>query len=172
MCATNSPCPSGVGPGNGGVDTGRARGILRRMRRETDPHLEVALNRIGDRWTLLIIHALMAGSRRFNELMADVEGIAPNILTKRLRQLEIDALVAITPYSHKPVRFSYTLSQPGLELAAALESLSAWGAKQVGDTLPGTRHLACGTTVEQRPWCPTCATLVDADALEDQLDWV
>jgi DNA-binding HxlR family transcriptional regulator len=142
------------------------------MRRETDPHLDVALNRIGDRWTLLIIHALLAGSRKFNELMGDVDGIAPNILTKRLRQLEIDALIVVTPYSQKPVRFSYTLTEPGRELAAALNSLSAWGAKQSGDVRPGARHRTCGTTVEVRPWCPTCNTWVDAEALDEQLDWV
>ena len=75
----------------------------------------------------------MAGSRRFNELMADVEGIAPNILTKRLRQLEIDALVVSTRLIRtKPVRLAYTLTEPGRELAAALASLSAWGARQTG----------------------------------------
>ena len=140
-------------------------------RRDTDPHLDLALDRIGDRWTLLIVDALMGGPRRFNELMADVEGIAPNILTKRLRQLEIDALVVATPYSHKPVRLAYTLTEPGRELAAALASLSAWGARQTGDTRQLPRHPKCGTPVEPRPWCPTCNTWLDADTPDEPLDW-
>jgi len=114
----------------------------------------------------------MAGARRFNELMADVEGIAPNILTKRLRQLEVDALVVATPYSQKPLRLEYTLTEPGRELAAALESLSAWGARQTGATRDRTRHTTCGTPVEARPWCPTCNTWVNADAMEEPLDWI
>lgn len=140
-------------------------------RRDTDPHLDLALDRIGDRWTLLLVDALMSGPRRFNELMADVEGIAPNILTKRLRQLEIDALVVAAPYSYKPVRLAYTLTEPGRELAAALASLSAWGARQAGDTRQLPRHAKCGTPVEPRPWCPTCNTWLDADAPDEPLDW-
>lgn len=140
-------------------------------RRDTDPHLDLALDRIGDRWTLLLVDALMSGPRRFNELMADVEGIAPNILTKRLRQLEIDALVVAAPYSYKPVRLAYTLTEPGRELAAALASLSAWGARQTGDTRQLPRHPKCGTPLEARPWCPTCNTWLDADAPDEPLDW-
>jgi DNA-binding HxlR family transcriptional regulator len=140
-------------------------------RRDTDLHLDLALDRIGDRWTLLVVHALMGGSRRFNELMADVEGIAPNILTKRLRQLEIDALVVSTPYSTKPVRLAYTLTEPGRELAAALASLSAWGARQTGDTRELPKHPTCGTPVETRLWCPTCNIWVETDAPAEPLDW-
>lgn len=144
-------------------------------RRDTDPHLDLALERIGDRWTLLIIHALMGGSRRFNELMGDVEGIAPNILTKRLRQLEVDSLVVAAPYSQRPVRLEYVLTEPGRELAAALASLSAWGARQTGSTTALLRHSTCGTPVEVRPWCPTCGVWIESPAQgtdTNELDWV
>ena len=50
--------------------------------------LEAALERVGDRWSLLLVEALLAGPRRFNELGEAVPGIAPNILTDRLRRLE------------------------------------------------------------------------------------
>ena len=55
-----------------------------------------ALMRVGDRWTLLIVQALLAGPRRFNELLEDIPGIAANILSQRLKRLEHEALVGIT----------------------------------------------------------------------------
>lgn len=116
--------------------------------------LDAALARVGDRWTLLIVRRLLIGPGRFNELMDQVNGIAPNILTKRLRQLETDGLLVSSPYSQRPLRLRYTLTQPGQELAAALEQLRTWGAAQVGAPLP--RHDSCGTPLQWRPWCPTC----------------
>ena len=47
-----------------------------------------ALMRVGDRWTLLVVQALLAGPRRFNELLEDIPGIAANILSQRLKRLE------------------------------------------------------------------------------------
>jgi DNA-binding HxlR family transcriptional regulator len=116
--------------------------------------LDEALARVGDRWTLLIVRRLLIGPGRFNELMDQVNGIAPNILTKRLRQLETDGLLVASPYSQRPLRLRYTLTQPGQELASALEQLRSWGAAQVGAPLP--RHDSCGTALQWRPWCPTC----------------
>src|SRR5437660_1518138 len=55
--------------------------------RETLP-LEAALDRVGDRWSLLVVEALLDGPRRFGELGDALPGIAPNILTDRLRRLE------------------------------------------------------------------------------------
>jgi DNA-binding HxlR family transcriptional regulator len=68
-----------------------------------DPHmadgspLAAALERVGDKWSLLLIEALLAGPRRFNELTDAVEGIAPNILTDRLRRLEAERVVRAQP---------------------------------------------------------------------------
>ena len=56
-----------------------------------------ALATIGDRWTLLVIAALLDGPRRFGDLQEEVERIAPNVLTQRLRQLERNALVVARP---------------------------------------------------------------------------
>src|ERR687896_2704592 len=79
--------------------------------------LAAALERVVDRWSLLLVEALLPGPRRFNELAATVTGIAPNILTDRLRRLEADRVVRATPYSQRPQRFSYALTAEGLELA-------------------------------------------------------
>ena len=60
--------------------------------------LEAALERVGDRWSLLLVDALLAGGRRFGELREGLPGLAPNILTDRLRRLEREGIVVATPY--------------------------------------------------------------------------
>lgn len=123
-----------------------------------------ALETVGDRWTLLVIAALLDGPRRFGELQQDVPGIAPNILTQRLRQLERDALLVARPYSDRPPRFLYELSSAGQELAGVLRLLASWGARNAGG---GVRHAVCGTPMEARWWCPTCEqTVIDAEGDE------
>jgi hypothetical protein len=59
--------------------------------------LAAALARVGDRWTLLVVQALLPGPRRFNELLEEIQGIAPNILSERLKRLERDALLVSRP---------------------------------------------------------------------------
>jgi DNA-binding HxlR family transcriptional regulator len=114
-----------------------------------------ALATVGDRWTLLIVATLLDGPRRFGELQAEVDGIAPNVLTQRLRQLERNALVIARPYSAHPPRFVYELSVAGQELGGVLRLLASWGARNAeGATAP--RHEVCGTPMEARWWCPTC----------------
>jgi DNA-binding HxlR family transcriptional regulator len=126
--------------------------------------LAEALETVGDRWTLLIIAALLEAPRRFGELQADVPGIAPNVLTQRLRQLERAALVVARPYSERPPRFMYELSTAGQELAGALRALASWGARNAGSEV---RHAVCGTPMEARWWCPTCEQPVDDDEAEE-----
>ena len=66
--------------------------------------LEAALDRVGDRWSLLIVDALLEGPRRFGELREALPGIAPNILTDRLRRLERERILLSSPYSTRPPR--------------------------------------------------------------------
>jgi len=122
--------------------------------------LAAALDRVGDRWSLLIVETLLAGSRRFNELGEAVPGIAPNILSERLRRLERAGIVVGTPYSRKPVRMEYALTADGRELAGALHLLADWGGRRGGVGEP-LRHEACGTPLEARWHCPTCERTVD-----------
>jgi DNA-binding HxlR family transcriptional regulator len=69
--------------------------------------LEAALDRVGDRWSLLIVDVLLDGPRRFGELREALPAIAANILTDRLRRLERERIVLSTPYSVRPPRMSY-----------------------------------------------------------------
>ena len=130
--------------------------------RGDSPHaaLARALETVGDRWTLLVIAALLDGPRRFADLQQELPGIAPNILTQRLRQLERDTLVVARPYSERPPRFVYELSAAGQELAGVLRLLAGWGARNAGGEV---RHSVCGTPMEARWWCPTCEQPVTDD---------
>ena len=126
--------------------------------------LASALDAVGDRWTLLVVDALLDGARRFGDLQEALPGIAPNILTARLRQLTEQALVVATPYQDRPPRFVYELSAAARELAGPLRLLADWGARHGDEEMP--RHAACGTPLEARLYCPTCQVPVD-DADED-----
>jgi DNA-binding HxlR family transcriptional regulator len=119
-----------------------------------------ALETVGDRWSLLVIAALLDGPKRFGELQEELPGIAPNILTQRLRQLERDAVLVARPYSERPPRFEYELTSAGQELAGVLRLLAGWGARDVGGQI---RHSVCGTPLEARWWCPTCEQPVTDD---------
>jgi DNA-binding HxlR family transcriptional regulator len=140
------------------------------MAKPADPRaaspLADALARVGDRWTLLVVGAMLDGPRRFNDLLDEVGGIAPNILTQRLRHLEREALVVAQRYSERPPRFVYELSAAGLELAGALRLLADWGARY-GDDAEPLRHSDCGTALEARWYCPTCDVAVDEDDADE-----
>ncbi len=127
-----------------------------------------ALTEVGDRWTLLMVAALLDGPLRFGELQDAVAGIAPNVLTQRLRQLERNALVIARPYSERPPRFVYELSAAGQELAGALRLLAGWGARNAEGAGP-PRHAVCGTPMEARWWCPSCERPVGDDEGDELL---
>lgn len=124
--------------------------------------LEAALDRVGDRWSLLVVDALLEGPRRFGELREALPGIAANILTDRLRRLERERILVGTPYSKRPPRVEYALTGDGRDLASALRLLSDWGSRPSGGE--PLRHARCGTPVEARWFCPTCGlALRDAE---------
>jgi DNA-binding HxlR family transcriptional regulator len=116
--------------------------------------LAEALDAVGDRWTLLVIAALLDGPLRFGELQERLEGIAPNVLSQRLRALQERGIVVAEPYSERPPRFTYQLAAAGHELAGALRLLAAWGARHT-DAEP-LRHELCGSPLEVAWYCPTC----------------
>lgn len=120
--------------------------------------LDAALSRVGDRWSLLVVDSLLAGPRRFGEIQEAMPGIAPNVLSARLKHLERQGVVVARPYSRRPPRSSYELTAAGVELAGALRLLSQWGAGGGAEPL---RHPACGTPLEARWFCPTCDRSVD-----------
>ena len=84
------------------------------------------LNRVGDKWSMLIVMALSSGSMRFNELLRGIDGISQRMLTRSLRGLERDGLVsrAVTPTI--PPRVDYELTELGESLRAPVKALGDW----------------------------------------------
>ena len=130
--------------------------------------LAAALDRVGDRWSLLLVDALLAGPHRFNDLLALLPGLASNVLSRRLRDLEAAGVVVARPYTRTPTRYAYELTESGGALADALRLLAQWGAGLASAGGSGTaaapvRHQLCGTPVEARWWCPTCERVADPE---------
>lgn len=121
--------------------------------------LDAALERVGDRWSFLVVEALLEGPLRFNELIQRLPGIAPNVLSQRLRRLENERVLSSQRYSERPPRSAYQLTAEGEELAGVLCLLASWGAG--GDGAEAFRHLTCGSALEAHWYCPTCARPVD-----------
>lgn len=86
-----------------------------------------ALNVIGERWTLLIVRELLIGPVRFGELLDDLPGIGPNLLTERLRELVDRGVVAQQPVPGDARARQYELTEVGEELRQPVLALAAWG---------------------------------------------
>lgn len=91
------------------------------------------LDRVGDRWTVLIIGALGDGDARFSELRRRIEGISQKMLTQTLRGLERDGLVTRTVYPEVPARVEYALTNAGRTLLEPLTALQEWAIEHLGD---------------------------------------
>lgn len=84
------------------------------------------LDRIGDRWTVLVVGSLSGGPLRFSELARRIDGVSQKMLTQTLRGLERDGLVARTVHAEVPPRVEYELTHVGRTLTAPLSALDAW----------------------------------------------
>ena len=84
------------------------------------------LDRVGDKWSVLVVILLKDGRMRFSHLRRSVEGISQRMLTQTLRQLERDGLVERTVYPSVPMRVEYELTALGRTLIEPLSALAAW----------------------------------------------
>jgi len=86
----------------------------------------VVLDRIGDRWTVLLVIALADGALRFSQLRSKVEGITPKVLTQTLRALERDGLLTRKVFAEVPPRVEYDLTELGRDLLAPIDAVRIW----------------------------------------------
>ncbi len=93
-----------------------------------------ALDLFGDRWTLVIVRDLTTGKTRFADFLGSPEAIPTNILADRLRQLEAAGVVRRIPYSQRPPRYEYRLTDSGAALLPVLQTMARWA----NANLPGT----------------------------------
>jgi DNA-binding HxlR family transcriptional regulator len=93
----------------------------------------VKLDRIADKWTLMIHGTLEAGPMRFSDLRDALGGISPKVLTQSLRALERDGLVARRAYKQVPPKVEYSLTELGGSLCAPVKELRAWAEDHIGE---------------------------------------
>ena len=117
------------------------------------------LELVGERWTLLVVRDLLAGPRRFQDLQESLPGVAPNMLSARLKRMESDGLIRRSFYSDHPPRASYELTDKGRELGTVVGALAAWGSRHVN---PGSALVSedCGHPVQMGYFCPDCRSRV------------
>jgi DNA-binding HxlR family transcriptional regulator len=100
--------------------------------RENCPTRKV-LDRIGDRWTTLVIGLLEAGPMRFSQLQRGMEGVSQKMLTQTLRSLERDGLVTRTVYAEVPPRVEYQLTPLGETLCAPIKAIHQWAEDHIDE---------------------------------------
>lgn len=83
-------------------------------------------DRIGDKWTIMVIGVLSHGAMRFNALQRAIPGVSHRMLTMTLRGLERDGLVKRTAFATVPPRVDYELTDRGRSLKEPLQALAAW----------------------------------------------
>jgi len=84
------------------------------------------LNRVGDKWSVLIVQLLADGPRRFSQLRHAIEGISQRMLTLTLKGLERDGLVIRTVYPSLPLRVEYELTDLGRTLRKPIQAIANW----------------------------------------------
>jgi DNA-binding HxlR family transcriptional regulator len=84
------------------------------------------LDRVGDKWSVLVVVMLGGGPKRFNELRRSIASISQRMLTLTLRGLERDGLVTRTMFPTIPPRVDYELTELGRSLLGPVDALGAW----------------------------------------------
>ena len=103
---------------------------------EFDWGIDAALAVVGGKWKPLILYALKDGTLRFSQVQSEVKPhISQRMLTKQLRQLEQDGLVARKVYAQVPPKVEYSLTEDGRSIIPILDLLCQWGEEHLGDRI-------------------------------------
>jgi DNA-binding HxlR family transcriptional regulator len=117
------------------------------------------LELIGERWTLLVIREVFSRRRRF-EQMQETLGVARNVLSARLQRLVEEGILERRPYSERPLRYEYFLTDKGLDLWPTLVTLMHWGDKyaapDAGPPVILVHKGDCGGRINDRRICERC----------------
>lgn len=98
------------------------------------------LNRVGDKWSMMIVMMLSGGPMRFSELKRTIEGISQRMLTLSLRGLERDGLLTRTVTPTIPPRVDYELTELGVSLREPVKALGEWAIE----------HIACIRAAQEK----------------------
>jgi DNA-binding HxlR family transcriptional regulator len=115
-----------------------------------------ALSIVGDRYALLVARELIYGRRRFDQIAATT-GAPRDVLTARLRKLEAAGVIERRPYSERPVRHEYHLTEAGRELHPILLALREWGDRhRNAGAEPVVFTHSCGAEFHALTVCEAC----------------
>ncbi|MEM8620551.1 MAG: helix-turn-helix domain-containing protein [Actinomycetota bacterium] len=119
--------------------------------------IQLSLDILGDRWTILILRDAFRGVRRFDEFRRDL-AIARPVLTDRLKRLVDAEVMARRQYCARPPRFEYRLTPKGMALSPTLVALMRWGDDWLTESAPPTVlvHQRCGQPIDQQFVCWHC----------------
>ena len=95
----------------------------------------IVLDRIADKWTVLIVGALEKETKRFGQLRREIGGISQKVLTQTLRGLERDGIVERRVYASVPPRVEYSLTGLGCTLVKILEAIRGWSENYIDDVI-------------------------------------
>jgi DNA-binding HxlR family transcriptional regulator len=126
-----------------------------------------ALEAVGERWTLLILRDALLGVRRFDDFQESL-GIARNVLTDRLGRLVDAGVLEKRPYSERPPRFEYRLTDKGRDLWPVVHALAVWGDRHDAPEGAPVRfvHRSCGGPISDRRTCEACGAAVELREVE------
>lgn len=82
---------------------------------------------IGRKWTILILHQLCAGTKRFGQLQRSLPGISPKTLSERLKELEDDGIISKKVFNEIPLHVEYSLTRKGQSLKDIINQMENWG---------------------------------------------
>ena len=98
------------------------------------------LDRVGDKWAVLILLLLRDDTKRFNQLRRAIEGISQKMLSQVLKSLERDGLIRRRVIATVPVTVEYSMTPLGITLAGAVDPLRDWAEKNLKDVLAAQRR--------------------------------
>jgi DNA-binding HxlR family transcriptional regulator len=105
----------------------------------------LVLDRIADKWALLILDRLQGGPVRFNHLRRDIKGLSQKVLSQTLKKLERDGLVSRTVYATVPVTVEYALTSLGRTLTDTVATLAHWAERNMDAVLAAQRAYDAGS---------------------------
>jgi DNA-binding HxlR family transcriptional regulator/putative sterol carrier protein len=132
--------------------------------------LSLALDQVGDRWTLHVVMALLGGPRRYSELKRVLRGAGTNILSDRLRGLAAHGLITRTTGNAPGSETRYQLTPRGGQLGPVIGGLATWGLEILIGTAPGSREQA--QQVFDRAWTVDEATAKLHESYQWRIDGV
>jgi len=136
-----------------------AESALPSVAQDTVCPVALAQKIVGDRWTVLVLRELFLGSHRFEEIQAQIQA-TPQMLAGRLKKLESDGMIERRPYSTRPLRNEYYLTEMGNGFYPVFLAFRAWGEtwckSEKQEVAIRYRHAPCGKDPGLGPMCKEC----------------